>query len=188
MDRLPPAPCMFVEPPFAAPGTAGDPPLGLRHRRLITLMCSAWLPRATPVWGVKNHRRPSTGLTARRRAKPLRSIGLPCSSCCVAASPCGGGRHQKGLQHFLRHVACLEGRVLAGSQIRTAILSQWVPRRHCRVRQRKTALFHAAGHSRAQWTNAQDRYGGSLENGSMSGEVPAGAAELKECAERDERR
>jgi len=152
MDRPPPAPCMFVEPPFAAPGTACGPPLGLRHRRLITTMCSAWLPRATPVWRQANRRRPSTGLTARRRAKPLRSIGLPCSSCCVAASSRGGGRHQKGLQHFLRHVACLEGRVLAGSQIRTVMLSQWVPGRHCRVRQPKTALFDAAGHSRAQGT------------------------------------
>jgi hypothetical protein len=188
MDRLPPAPCMFVEPPFAAPGTAGDPPLGLRHRRLITLMCSAWLPRATPVWGVKNHRRPSTGLTARRPQNHCARSAFRVPLVAWQHPRGGGGRHQKGLQHFLRHVACLEGRVLAGSQIRTAILSQWVPRRHCRIRQRKTALFHAAGHSRAQWTNAQDRYGGSLENGSMSGEVPAGAAELKECAERDERR
>jgi hypothetical protein len=140
MDRAPPH--LFVEPPVAAPRQRNT--LGLCDRNLITGPGGAsWPSPATTA-------RPL--LTAWQRAKPLRSIGLPCSSCCVAPSSCGGGRHRRGIQHFLRQVACLEGRVLAGSHIRTVLLSQWVPRRHCGARPRAvtTALCNAAGHSRAR--------------------------------------
>ena len=172
MDR--PAPCLFVESRFAYRRARGGPPLGLRRRRLITIGCSAWLPSAARLpWQANRRTRPS-GLTAWRRAKPLRSIGLPCSSCCVAPSLGGGGRHWKGIQHFLRDVACLEGRVLAGSQIRTVLLSQWIPRWHCRARQPMTALCNAAGHSEARETEHKTDTAVSLENGSMSLEVPNG--------------
>jgi hypothetical protein len=167
MDRPPPR--VFVESDFAGQRAGSGPPLGLRRRRLAAIPCSARLPPASvPL------RAPSSGVTVRRRAKPLRSIGLPCSSCCVAPSLGGGGRHRKGIQHFLRRVACLEGRVLAGSQIRTALLSQWIPRWHCRARQLKTALCNAAGHSGAQETGHKTDTAVSLENGLLSVEVPNG--------------
>ena len=177
MDR--PAPSMFVEPRFADAGAGAGPPLGLCRRRLIAIPCSAWLPPPAPVRWPANLRAPWSGLTAWRRAKPLRSIGLPCSSCCVAPSLGGGGRHRKGIQHFLRHVACLEGRVLAGSQFRTVLLSQWIPRRHCRARQLKTALCNAAGHSEARETEHKTDTAVSLENGSLSVEVPNGRREAQ---------
>ena len=177
MDR--PAPSLFVGSRFADARARGGPPLGLRRRRLITIGCSAWLPSAARLpWQANRRTRPS-GLTAWRRAKPLRSIGLPCSSCCVAPSLGGGGRHRKGIQHFLRDVACLEGRVLAGSQIRTVLLSQWIPRWHCRARQPKTALCNAAGHSEARETEHKTDTAVSLENGSMSLEVPNGRREAQ---------
>jgi len=145
MDR---APCLFVEPPVAASLGRNNPPLGLCHRNLVTGLSGA--SPATIAHPRKSVR--TALLTSWQRAKPLRSIGLPCSSCCVAPSSCGGGRHWRGIQHFLRQVACLEGRVLAGSQIRTVLLSQWVPRRHCGARPRTvtTALCKAAGHSGAR--------------------------------------
>ena len=177
MDR--PAPSLFVESRFAYRRARGGPPFGLRRRRLITIACSAWLPPPAPLPWQANLRPPHSGLTAWRRAKPLRSIGLPCSSCCVAPSLGGGGRHRKGIQHFLRDVACLEGRVLAGSQIRTVLLSQWIPRRHCRARQLKTALCNAAGHSEARETEHKTDTAVSLENGSMSLEVPNGRREAQ---------
>ena len=150
MDR--PAPSLFVESRDRRAG--GGAPFGLRRRRLITIACSAWLPPPAPLPWQANLRPPHSGLTAWRRAKPLRSIGLPCSSYCVAPSSDVGGCHRRGIQHFLRQVACLEGRVLAGSQIRTALLSQRVPRRHCGARPRAvtTALCNAAGHSGARQT------------------------------------
>ena len=172
MDR--PAPSLFVGSCFADARARGGPPLGLRRRRLITIGCSAWLPSPARLPWQANRRTRPNGLTAWRRAKPLRSIGLPCSSCCVAPSLGGGGRHRKGIQHFLRYVACLEGQVLAGSQIRTVLLSQWIPRRHCRARQLKTALCNAAGHSEARETEHKTDTAVSLENGSMSLEVPNG--------------
>ena len=173
MDR--PPPCLFVQPAFADRGAEGRPPLGLPRRRLIAIPCSAWLPPPAPI----PLRAPWGSLATFRRAKPLRSIGLPCSSCCVAPSLRGGGRHRNGIQHFLRHVACLEGRVLAGSQIRTVLLSQWIPRRHCRARQLKTALCNAAGHSEARETEHKTDTAVSLENGSLSVEVPNGRREAQ---------
>ena len=78
---------------------------------------------------------------------------------------------------------------MAGSQIRTVLLSQWIPRRHRRVRRLKRALCNAAGHSEARETEHKTDTAVSLENGSLGVEVPkTGAAKLKECADRTERR
>jgi hypothetical protein len=145
------APYLFVEPPVAVPLGRNNSPLGLCHRNLVTVPGRAsWLSPATVAHPRKSVQ--TALLTSWQRAKPLHSIGLPCSSCCVAPSSCGGGRHRRGIQHFLRQVACLEGRVLAGSQIRTVLLSQWVLRRHCEARPPAvtTALCSAAGHSGAR--------------------------------------
>jgi hypothetical protein len=148
----PPPPCLFVEGGFAAPRGRGDPPSDRPHRGLITIPWGISLPTRMAVVGRSNPRPARAFLTSSPRAKPLRSIGLPCSSCCVAPPLDGGGRHRRGIPHFLRRVACLEGRVLAGSQIRTALLSQWVPRRHCgaRPREAEDGALHAAGHSGAR--------------------------------------
>jgi hypothetical protein len=185
MDR--PAPSLFVEPRVADRRLRGGP-LGLRRRRLLAIHCSAWLPPPAPVPWPANLRAPWSGLTAWRRAKPLRSIGLPCSSCCVAPSLGGRGRHRKGIQHFLRHVACLEGRVLAGSQIRTVLLSQWISRRHRRARQLKRALCNAAGHSEARETEHKTDTAVSLENGSLGVEVPKRVPRSSKSAPNERRR
>ena len=100
----------------------------------------------------------------------------------------GGGRHRKGIQHFLRHVTCLEGRVLAGSQIRTVLLSQWVPWRHCRTRRLRATLCNAAGHAGAQQTEHKTDTAVVSRMVRCAARRQTGAARPKECADRDARR
>ena len=131
-------------------GGKGDAPSDRRHRRWITIMWGASSPTPRRLCPRANPRPARRILTSWRRAKPLHSVLLPCSSCCVAPIFFGWRTPPEGNPAFLRHVACLAGRVLAGSQIRTVMLSQWVPEAGHGLGQRKAALCNAAGHSGAR--------------------------------------